>query len=89
MEKNETRTNAQEIFDEERMKVIEIRMNVIESVACYTQEFLNTYNQDLKDHYTREDELRARVKALETSLMALQVGVGDGSKHKNDGGWFD
>jgi len=30
-----------------------------------------------------------RIKALETSLMALQVGVGDGSKHKNDGGWFD
>jgi len=43
----------------------------------------------LLKHAYRITELEKRVKALETSLMALQVGAGDGSKHKNDGGWFD
>ena len=43
----------------------------------------------LLKHAYRITELEKRVKALETALFALQVGAGDGSKHKNDGGWFD
>ena len=33
--------------------------------------------------------IEERMKVLENALMSLQVGVGDGSRHKNDGGWFD
>jgi hypothetical protein len=33
--------------------------------------------------------IESRVKALESELFALKRGGGDGSRHINDGGWFD
>ena len=60
---------------EEKLKVIERRMKVLD---------------DTVDMLLGVDKaLRVRIKHLETALMALQVGVGDGSRHRNDGGWFD
>ena len=59
----------------EKLKVIERRMKVLD---------------DTVDMLLGVDKaLRVRIKHLETALMALQVGVGDGSRHRNDGGWFD
>ena len=41
---------------------------------------------------TMEERMKVieeRMKVLENALIALQVGVGDGYRHKNDAGWFD
>jgi len=38
----------------------------------------------------RIDDLERRVLALEKALMHVQhTNTDDGSKHQNDGGWFD
>ena len=38
----------------------------------------------------RIDDLERRVVALEKALMHVQhTNTDDGSKHQNDGGWFD
>ena len=38
----------------------------------------------------RIDDLERRVMALEKALMHVQhTNTDDGSKHQNDGGWFD
>ena len=60
--------------DHETKNESEVKMDVEAMI-----EHLLEWNQTLEN----------RVRHLETSLMALQVGAGDGSKHKNDGGWFD
>lgn len=49
----------------------------------------NETEDNLLKHAYRITKLEMRIKALETALMALQLGAGDGSRHKNDGGWFD
>ena len=64
--------------NERRMQNIEDRLSDIASDLNEIMSILSWRN-DYGD----------RIKAIETSLMALQVGAGDGSKHKNDGGWFD
>ena len=41
-------------------------------------------------HHERIKELEKRVLALEKALMHVQhTNTDDGSRHRNDGGWFD
>ena len=44
---------------------------------------------DIMENRRMIAELLQRIQTLEAAFTSLQHGVGDGSKHKNDGGWFD
>ena len=59
----------------------DLRMKVIESELIVTQKLMNDalremkkqYDADLLDHYTREDALIARIKALEDHILGESI----------------
>ena len=70
-----------------RIHVLKVNMGKSESELNENDGFLNYC--DIMENRKMISELEMRIKALETALMAVQQGVGDGYRHKNDGGWFD